>query len=695
MADTLGTTHQRAPHAPSGTPSDTPELASVLESPETTAFRRRHFSAADVEPEDLREQAASLVTGMQMDVSAEAAARGRILRQAADLHLITLRATFREAQEQREVLQRRPGGTSPRDVDSATLTEIQRWAQEDARSMVVGELELALKLPRGSAMELLRQALVLTQHLPHVLEQLEAGQLLWDQVKVILNQWSSLTETHFPDCTHHLSALNTSQTLAGTEVGDLCDVAPDADPPETPGTAPVDESAEADANNTGHHLTGATSSASALEPPPAPLGRFQAAGERLVVDMMERAQQCGAAKLNAYGHRRRHAMGAPAQARAHQNAKRHRGVWVEPEDDGMAHLHAILDAATALAACDRIDRLAQNLNDSPGSATATSDDHQANAPKGAYEEDTRSGEPVRRGIGERRADVLADLLLEAEPSQKSELPRGIRGQVSVIVPVEHLVAADPTLVKDNKGSAPGPARRVPATDADTAARSEGKSWQAESPELIGYGPISPLTAVELASGSASWKRLLLDPGTGEITQFGRQSYKVPAGLRRQLQIRDATCRFPGCRRAAERCDVDHALAWEDGGTTDAENLAHLCRAHHLLKHQNGPFGSWHVTPQHVLPQESWGTSAPDNHSSPTNNVGSAMPSPGNDGSPANGANGANGIMFTSPLGTTRHSSVEHSLFATSDSATSGIDNASGNSEAATTHDVFPEDPPPF
>ncbi|TFC07079.1 HNH endonuclease, partial [Cryobacterium adonitolivorans] len=52
-----------------------------------------------------------------------------------------------------------------------------------------------------------------------------------------------------------------------------------------------------------------------------------------------------------------------------------------------------------------------------------------------------------------------------------------------------------------------------------------------------------------------------------------------------LRLRDATCRFPGCARPASRSDIDHTTAWEHGGPTDYDNLAHLCASHHRLKHQ--------------------------------------------------------------------------------------------------------------
>src|SRR3712207_8272050 len=43
------------------------------------------------------------------------------------------------------------------------------------------------------------------------------------------------------------------------------------------------------------------------------------------------------------------------------------------------------------------------------------------------------------------------------------------------------------------------------------------------------------------------------------------------------------------------CDIDHTRAWAEDGVTVEDNLAHLCRGHHRLKHgsrwrmrQDGP-----------------------------------------------------------------------------------------------------------
>ena len=50
-----------------------------------------------------------------------------------------------------------------------------------------------------------------------------------------------------------------------------------------------------------------------------------------------------------------------------------------------------------------------------------------------------------------------------------------------------------------------------------------------------------------------------------------------------VRCRDLTCRFPGCERPALDADIDHTIAYGDGGPTHAANLKCLCRLHHLLK----------------------------------------------------------------------------------------------------------------
>jgi hypothetical protein len=110
---------------------------------------------------------------------------------------------------------------------------------------------------------------------------------------------------------------------------------------------------------------------------------------------------------------------------------------------------------------------------------------------------------------------------------------------------------------------------------------------AENPgQLAGYGPIPAAIARELASDS-QWKRFITEPQTGNLLDFGRESYEPPQLLKDFLIARDRTCRFPGCRRSALLSDLDHAESWEAGGETSAENIGALCRRHHRMKTHDG------------------------------------------------------------------------------------------------------------
>ena len=102
--------------------------------------------------------------------------------------------------------------------------------------------------------------------------------------------------------------------------------------------------------------------------------------------------------------------------------------------------------------------------------------------------------------------------------------------------------------------------------------------------LEGVGPIDLDTARTLAATAPSLTRLLTDPITGTVLTMDQRQYRPSKALKRWLAIRDVTCTFPGCGRRASDCDIDHVTDWAHGGATTADNLAHLCRNHHTIKH---------------------------------------------------------------------------------------------------------------
>jgi hypothetical protein len=65
------------------------------------------------------------------------------------------------------------------------------------------------------------------------------------------------------------------------------------------------------------------------------------------------------------------------------------------------------------------------------------------------------------------------------------------------------------------------------------------------------------------------------------------AYRPPPKLQHLIRVRQQTCAFPGCRRPASQCDLDHTTPFQRGGLTCECNLAPLCRRHHEAKQAPG------------------------------------------------------------------------------------------------------------
>jgi hypothetical protein len=95
--------------------------------------------------------------------------------------------------------------------------------------------------------------------------------------------------------------------------------------------------------------------------------------------------------------------------------------------------------------------------------------------------------------------------------------------------------------------------------------------------LPGYGTVPPAMLRQYA---ASARLRPLDPAALRCPEA---RYRPSTALAEFIRCRDLHCRFPGCDKPAEFCDIDHTVPWQRGGPTHPSNLALLCRAHHLLK----------------------------------------------------------------------------------------------------------------
>ncbi|GAB2552994.1 HNH endonuclease signature motif containing protein [Leucobacter ruminantium] len=283
-------------------------------------------------------------------------------------------------------------------------------------------------------------------------------------------------------------------------------------------------------------------------------------------------------------------------AERHREARERRRVTVADHPDGMADLiahlpaieaHAIYDRLTRVArACERGERLVPET-----CCDSTRDGDGAGIDNGGGIDSTDAGidstdagiDSTDAGIdgGARgrsrdqlRADVLADMLLASDEHRlfAGDTSEAIKARVQLIVPVTAVPGA--TGVSGTTGVTITTA--VTGTTAPTAPEPVC--------ELSGYGPIDSGTARGIAAAASAWSRAGVDASTGVV--IGVDRYRPSEQLRRLLGARDRRCRFPGCRVPAGRCDLDHTVDAARGGPTSSENLAHLCRGHHTLKHHS-------------------------------------------------------------------------------------------------------------
>ncbi len=228
-------------------------------------------------------------------------------------------------------------------------------------------------------------------------------------------------------------------------------------------------------------------------------------------------------------------------------AEREHGVWLTPTEAGSCEITAALPLGHGVALMDAINALAadERFETSDGCVTA----------------------------GQRRIAALTTLVL-GDPGSVARIEgpvteAKITAQVNVIVPLESLLTSD-------TGCAGGVV-----------------GGSAVSSEVI-------RDLVAAASTSSTIRRLVTD-STGCIVDAGRTRYAVSDTQRHLIALRDGTCRFPGCSRAAVRCEIDHATPWDDGGGTDLDNLGPLCKHHHQMK----THGGWRITVSHRSGRCTW------------------------------------------------------------------------------------------
>ncbi len=250
----------------------------------------------------------------------------------------------------------------------------------------------------------------------------------------------------------------------------------------------------------------------------------------------------------------------------HRQARKDRRVVVGDEKDGMAALWAMLSAPDAHSAYQWLTRLARGLGSDDG-----------------------------RGMDARRADLLVALLT---------------GQITYAATGS--TDTDSTDTGSTDTGADGASTAADGADSTDPAETGTTVWSGPAPrpvnpgkpliqivmphttllgrddqpcELVGYGPIPAALAREIAA-DAVWHRLVTDPLSLALLDYGRKTYTPPAALADFVRARDVTCRHPICRRRALDSELDHIVPFPNGPTAEP-NLMDGCVHHHKNKHAAG------------------------------------------------------------------------------------------------------------
>ena len=248
------------------------------------------------------------------------------------------------------------------------------------------------------------------------------------------------------------------------------------------------------------------------------------------VDVLGRAERLTASRLRRAIKQSLHRLVPDTMEQHHSDAASERFARFIPATDGMAWLEAYLPANDAAALDTALDAAAAAMK--------------------------RTGPDDGRTKAQRRADALSQMgwiALSTGRLGGCACGQRLDGRHRRPVSVQVTVAATTLLGLDEL---PG--------------------------QLAGYGPIPASVARRLAA-VGTWRRLLTDPVSGAVLDYGRTRYEPPQDLVDHVLTRDQTCRGPTCDHAATGCETDHTTAYP-AGPTAAGNLGALCKPHHLAKH---------------------------------------------------------------------------------------------------------------
>lgn len=221
----------------------------------------------------------------------------------------------------------------------------------------------------------------------------------------------------------------------------------------------------------------------------------------------------------------------PAEVR-HTRALADRRVSFDHQDHGMSWCNAYIPTTEALAVDRRLTATAKQIKKGDSSETRT--------------------------IAQIRADLYSAWLRGVGTD------RAAQTKIFITIPIQLLGGAD-------------------GTDGVNAAGRTGLPVQ--SAEIVGHGPMDPLTAKQLFLDTGVFRRAIVDPIRSVVIDMDRRSRHATRAQRDWLVLQHGTCATDGCTRLALDADIDHRVPWAQGGSTNLDDLRPLCPRHHVDRHR--------------------------------------------------------------------------------------------------------------
>lgn len=207
----------------------------------------------------------------------------------------------------------------------------------------------------------------------------------------------------------------------------------------------------------------------------------------------------------------------------HARALCDRRVSVAHEENGMSWFNAFIPTSEALAADRRLTATAKQLKHSDPCESRT--------------------------IAQIRADLFSEWLRGVGTD------RAAQTKIFVTIPVQLLDGANTA--------------EVPTSTA----------------EIVGHGPIDPLTAKQMFLDVGVFRRVVVDPIRSVVVDMDRRSRHATQAQRDWLVLQHGTCSRDGCNRLALDADIDHRIPWTQGGRTNLDELRPLCPRDHKTRHK--------------------------------------------------------------------------------------------------------------